>query len=160
SQRKGTRISSRADPSSRPNHPSRASPHSPAWPSRPTRPRSRSPATRSNRMAPLRSSPARASNSKAMKSTNGLRNMRIRLKGINSVPKRLADGTWKTYYYAWKGGPPLRGEPGTPEFVASYNESVARKVVTPQGTLQSPLRAFEASAEFSGLAERTRVDYV
>jgi integrase len=33
-------------------------------------------------------------------------------------------------------------------------------VATPQGTLQSPLRAFQASAEFSGLAERTRLDYV
>ena len=47
--------------------------------------------------------------------------MRIRLKGINSKRKRLADGSLKTYYWAWKGGPPLRGEPGTPEFVASYN---------------------------------------
>ena len=86
--------------------------------------------------------------------------MRVRLKGINPVPKRLADGTWKTYWYAWKGGPPLRGEPGTPEFVHSYNEAIARKVATPQGTLQAPLRAFEASAEFSGLAERTRADYI
>jgi integrase len=89
-----------------------------------------------------------------------LQNMRIRLKGINRVPKRLADGTSKTYYYAWKGGPALRGEPGTPEFVHSYNEAAARKVVTPQGTLQSPLLAYQASAQFSGLAERTRLDYV
>jgi integrase len=86
--------------------------------------------------------------------------MRVRLKGINSVTKTLADGTRKTYWYAWKGGPALRGEPGTAEFIASYNEAAARKVVTPQGTLQSPLRAYQASAEFSGLAERTRLDYV
>ena len=45
----------------------------------------------------------------------------VRLKGINSVTKRLADGTLRTYWYAWKGGPSLRGEPGTPEFTASYN---------------------------------------
>ena len=38
--------------------------------------------------------------------------MRVRLKGINSKRKRLADGSLKIYYYAWKGGPPLRGEPG------------------------------------------------
>jgi integrase len=86
--------------------------------------------------------------------------MRVHLKGINPVRKRLADGTWKTYWYAWKGGPPLRREPGTPEFIHSYNEAVARKIVTPQGTLQAPLRAYQASAEFSGLAERTRLDYV
>ena len=52
--------------------------------------------------------------------------MRVRLKGLNSKRKRLADGTLKTYYYAWKGGPPLRGEPGSPEFVACYNEAVAK----------------------------------
>jgi hypothetical protein len=49
--------------------------------------------------------------------------MRIRLKGINVVRKRLADGSIHVYYYAWKGGPALRDEPGTPEFLASYNRS-------------------------------------
>ena len=61
--------------------------------------------------------------------------MRVRLKGINSITKTLADGSERTYYYAWKGGPALRGEPGTPEFVVSYNEAAARRIVTPQGTL-------------------------
>jgi hypothetical protein len=57
--------------------------------------------------------------------------MRIRLKGINSVKRKLADGTVKTFYYAWKSGPALRGKLGSPEFIASYNEAVARKVVAP-----------------------------
>jgi hypothetical protein len=48
--------------------------------------------------------------------------MRIRLKGINSKRKKLADGSFKTYYWLGKGGPPLRGEPGSQEFSASYNE--------------------------------------
>jgi hypothetical protein len=61
--------------------------------------------------------------------------MRIRLKGINSKRKRLADGTLKIYFYAWKGGPPLRGKAGSPEFVASYNAAVAQKVAPPTGTL-------------------------
>ena len=34
------------------------------------------------------------------------------------------------------------------------------KVVTPQGKLLSVLQAFQASGEFTGLAERTRLDYV
>ena len=54
--------------------------------------------------------------------------MRVRLKGINSKRKQLADGSLKTYYYAWKGGPPLRGKPGSPEFVASYNAAISQKV--------------------------------
>jgi integrase len=86
--------------------------------------------------------------------------MRVRLKGINSITKRLADGTRRTYWYAWKGGPPLGGEPGTPEFVASYNEAVARKVVPPRGMLLSVLQAYQLSEDFLGLAPRTRSDYV
>ena len=81
-------------------------------------------------------------------------------RGINSKRKRLADGSFKTYFYAWKGGPPLVGEPGSPEFVASYNEAAASKVVRPQGTLISVLQAYQASAQFDGLKPRTRFDYV
>jgi integrase len=86
--------------------------------------------------------------------------MRVRLKGLNSISKRLADGTQRTYFYAWKGGPPLRGEPGTPEFLASYNEAVARKVVPRRGTLLSVLQGYQASEEFLGLSPRSRSDYV
>jgi hypothetical protein len=53
---------------------------------------------------------------------------RIRLKGLNSKRKRLADGSFRTYYWAWKGGPALRGEPGSAQFHASYNEAVAPKI--------------------------------
>jgi integrase len=86
--------------------------------------------------------------------------VRVRLKGINSVTKRLADGTLRTYWYAWKGGPSLRGEPGTPEFVHSYNEASARKAIPPSGTLLSILQAFQASEDFTGLADSTRPSYV
>jgi integrase len=86
--------------------------------------------------------------------------MRIRLKGINSITKTLAGGTRRTYWYAWKGGPPLHGEPGTPEFIASYNEAAARKVVPPRGTLLSVMQAYQASEDFLSLAPRSRSDYV
>jgi integrase len=86
--------------------------------------------------------------------------VRIRLKGINSITKKLADGTRRTYWYAWKGGPALRGEPGTPEFVASYNEAVGRKVAPPRGTLLSVLQGYQASEDFTGLADSTRRSYV
>jgi hypothetical protein len=86
--------------------------------------------------------------------------MRIRLRGVNRITKRLADGTLRTYWYAWKGGPPLRGEPGTPEFVVSYNEAMARKVTPPRGTLLSVLQGYQASEDFLGLAPRSRSDYI
>jgi len=87
--------------------------------------------------------------------------MRVRLKGINSKRKRLADGSFKTYYWAWKGGPSLRGEPGSPEFVGSYNAAVAQKVPTPTGVLLGLLLRFQESAEFKfGISPRTRRDYI
>ena len=86
--------------------------------------------------------------------------MRVRLRGLNSVTKRLADGRTVRYYYAWKGGPPLRGEPGTPEFIHSYNQAIARKVVLPQGALLRILQSYQVSGEFLGRAERTRSDYI
>ena len=82
--------------------------------------------------------------------------MRVRLRGINSKRKRLADGTFKTYYWAWKGGPPLRGEPGTPEFIASYNEAVARKALPPRGALLSLLQEYQGGEDFRLLADSSR----
>ena len=87
--------------------------------------------------------------------------MRVRLKGLNSITKRLADGTTRTYWYAWKGGPPLRGEPGTPEFIASYNEAVTQKIAPAKGVLQALLNEFQESAEFKfKISPRTRLDYI
>ena len=87
--------------------------------------------------------------------------MRIRLKGINSITKKLADGTTRTYWYAWKGGPSLRGKPGTPEFIASYNEAVAKKIAPATGNLLALLFRFQDSAEFQfSISARTRRDYI
>jgi hypothetical protein len=86
--------------------------------------------------------------------------VRVRLRGINSKRKQLADGRFKTYYWAWKGGPPLRGEPGSLEFIASYNEAVAKKVTPPCGVLLSLLQQYQVSEEFRLLADSTRRSYI
>jgi hypothetical protein len=86
---------------------------------------------------------------------------RVRLRGVNSVTKRLADGTRRTYWYAWKGGPALPGKPGAPEFVAAYNAAIERKVAPPAGVLLGLLNRFQDSGEFQhSISERTRRDYV
>jgi integrase len=85
--------------------------------------------------------------------------VRIKLKGINKVTKRLADGRKVTYYYAWKGGPRLDGKPGTPEFVASYNSAISTKVKPSCERLSWVFDAYENSSDFKNLAERTRKDY-
>ena len=87
--------------------------------------------------------------------------MRVRLKGINSRTKRLASGAVKTYWYAWKGGPPLPGKPGDPEFIAAYNAAVAQKIEAPKGVLSEVLDKFQDSGEFLyKISERTRYDYI
>jgi integrase len=95
-----------------------------------------------------------------MSSISGWRKMRIRLKNINSRRKKLADGTFKTYYWFGKGGPALPGEPGSVQFMHAYNEAVARKVVPPAGKLLSVLQAYQASEDFRGLSTRSRDDYI
>jgi hypothetical protein len=86
--------------------------------------------------------------------------MRVRLRGINSKRKRLADGSFKTYYWAWKGGPPLRGEPGTPEFIASYNEAAARKAQPARCVLLNLLQQYQGDEDFRLLSDSTRRSYI
>lgn len=74
--------------------------------------------------------------------------------------KRLADGRTLTYWYAWKGGPALRGEPGSPEFVASYNDAAAQKVKIPTGVLLSIMQGYQVSEDFRQLADATRRGYI
>ncbi|RJG45592.1 tyrosine-type recombinase/integrase [Mesorhizobium sp. DCY119] len=86
--------------------------------------------------------------------------MRVRLKGLNSKTKTLADGSVVTYHYAWKGGPRLPGKIGDSEFMAAYNAAVARKVQPRQGMLLSVLNGFQSSSDWDDLAPRTQSDYV
>ncbi len=86
--------------------------------------------------------------------------MRVDLKGIHSTYAKLANGSTKIYWYAWRGGPPLRGEPGTPDFIASYNEAVAQRAPQPEGKLQFLLDTFQQSGEFRTRRERTKLDYI
>ena len=86
--------------------------------------------------------------------------MRIVAKGLHYAIVKLADGSRKTYYYAWRGGPRLVGEYGSPEFVASYQAACASKVPAPEGRLLALTQAYQQSQDFLGLRERTRADYV
>jgi integrase len=92
---------------------------------------------------------------------NGKRSVaRVRLKGLNSKLKHLASGQTKRYWYAWKGGPPLPGQPGDADFMAAYHKAhAARREVKP-GVLLSVLSAYQQSDDWRQLAERTRADYV
>ena len=68
-----------------------------------------------------------------------------------------------TYYYAWKGrgAPRLKGEPGSPEFIASFHQAHAAKIARPAGVLSELTRYFEEeTSEFNDeIVERTKADY-
>jgi integrase len=85
--------------------------------------------------------------------------VRVRLKGLASVTKKLATGERRTYFYAWRGGPRLDGEPGSPRFIASYNAAIATKIAPPAGVLQGVLTKYQSSSAFTGLTPRGRADY-
>jgi integrase len=59
-----------------------------------------------------------------------------------------------------EGWPRLHGEPGTPEFVASYNVAVAQKIKPPPGVLFGLLRQYQDSEDYRLLADSTRRSYV
>ena len=72
---------------------------------------------------------------------------------------KLASGETRTYYYAWRGGPKLDGEPGTDAFLASYNAALAERKAADKGTVAELLRNYKSSPEFTRLALTTRRDY-
>lgn len=84
--------------------------------------------------------------------------MRVELRGIHSVRKRLTTGV-VTYYYAWRGGPRLQGEPGSPEFLASYQAAHAGRRKPNPALFQSIIAGYRASSDFARLGERTKVGY-
>lgn len=84
--------------------------------------------------------------------------VRIVLKGIHTTGKTLADGTRRTYYYAWKNGPRLHSKPGSNEFVQEFNNAINSRQGGMPGTLGFVIGRYKAGP----LLEKkpsTRKDY-
>ncbi len=73
--------------------------------------------------------------------------VKVDLKGIAKVTTK-----GRTYYYAWRGGPRLGGEPGSPEFHASYNEAIESRRTPEPGRFKSLVVLYKASADYKKLA--------
>jgi integrase len=80
--------------------------------------------------------------------------VRVELRGI---AKTKAKG--RTYYYAWRGGPRLRGEPGSPEFHLSYNEAIESRRTPEPGRFRSLVVLYRASPDYAKLADSTRAQW-
>lgn len=75
----------------------------------------------------------------------------VELKHIHTV---TAKG--KTYHYAWRGGPRLRGEPGSIEFLKSYNEAIEQRRIPDASKFSAVITLYRASPDYLALAESTR----
>ena len=80
--------------------------------------------------------------------------VKVDLRGIAKV---TAKG--RTYWYAWRGGPRLRGEPGSPEFIASYNEAIEERRTPDQSRFRALVTLYRASSDYEGLAPSTRKNW-
>lgn len=86
---------------------------------------------------------------------------RVRLKGINTVRKKLADGSRAVYRYHRATGLPLEGEPGSPEFIASYARAQETLKARHSGeTFGALVRAYTTAPEFTDrLGAATQREY-
>ena len=84
--------------------------------------------------------------------------MDVRLKHVNRVRKKLADGTVRFHYYHRLTGRRIEGEPGTVAFQISYEQAAKRAAVLKE-VFADIIAEYFASQEFAGLTERTQRDY-
>ena len=80
-------------------------------------------------------------------------------KGVHKVRSKLVDGTIRTYYYAWRGGPKLIGEPGSAAFETSYRAAKAMNAGPAEGTLQSITNQYRGSTAFGSLSDSSKRNY-
>jgi integrase len=82
----------------------------------------------------------------------------IRLKGINRVRKRLADGTVAVYLYHRATGTRLPDDPRSPDFLIAYAEA---EKITPKdvGSVAGLIRKYLDSLKFERKRETTKREY-
>ena len=88
------------------------------------------------------------------------RAVRVKISGINTTRKRLADGSLRVYYYHRDTGMRLDGEPGSPEFVAAYARAERTLTERHPNLCAGLIRAFLTSPEFErNLQPSTQREY-
>jgi integrase len=94
-----------------------------------------------------------------MKSGRAAVARRIRIKHVNTVRRRLGDGTYRIHRYHRLTGQKLVGEPGSPEFRESYAEAELHAIRKPSTGLAGLIAKYKESPDFTELRESTRDEY-
>ena len=87
--------------------------------------------------------------------------VKVMLKGVHRVRRRLAGGAERVHHYAWRGGPRIDAEPGTPEFLAEWQRLTAERDSPRRyaGTLQQVINDYQRATAFTALRPLTQTDY-
>ncbi len=85
--------------------------------------------------------------------------MRVKLEGINTIKRRLANGELRTYYYHRATGARLDGTPGSPN--SSRRSLLLRRAQRPETLEHSPAccAISRGTAKWRKLADSTRTEY-
>lgn len=75
----------------------------------------------------------------------------VELKGLHIVTSK-----GKEYIYAWRGGPRVKGVPGTPEFQANYNRAVEEYRIPDSSRFRAVVIAYKVSKDYEKLADTTK----
>lgn len=88
------------------------------------------------------------------------------IKGINIIPKRLANGSVRWFVYAWRGGPCIMRQDGGPrptrltqEAVEEYHKAIAEQRQHADNTFGRLVQDYRASAAFADLGTKTRYEW-
>lgn len=84
--------------------------------------------------------------------------MRVPLSGLHKTTKELADGTKRDYWYLGKGGPRIKAEYGTAEFVKEYDKLKASARAPDPDSFLSLIRMYERM-EFHRKSKATQRSY-
>lgn len=88
------------------------------------------------------------------------------IEGIHKVKRKLADGSIKVHYYAWRGGPAMTTTPADKDgFAKEWARHKERATAAPVETLETLIDRFTGPEEnrnpdFLALAETTRRDHL
>lgn len=86
--------------------------------------------------------------------------MEVKLVGIHKVKRKLANGKVREHFYAWRGGPKMKEEPGTRAFTQEYIRLTrTRQSGAREGTFAEVLDAYRASPLYAKLRAPTKRSY-
>src|SRR5690349_21549178 len=80
----------------------------------------------------------------------------IELVGLHIVKVKRKGKPDKVYVYAWRGGPRVNADLGTPEFQLAYDEAVNSRRIPDKKAFQSVIARYKASKAYQDLAESTK----